>query len=146
MNQAASRKPERCNATRPRRTGLPPHKEQTRVPTGADPRLPSREARHGSEAPAAKKPATAKPTQRTTAKATATKATAKKLSAREAAYQVLRASKEPLKVDEILKRIAKKGVVLAGTTPAATFAAVMYTHPEQFEKMAPDSSARTPTT
>jgi len=87
--------------------------------------------------PAAKKPATAKPTQRTTAKATATKATAKKLSAREAAYQVLRASKEPLKVDEILKRIAKKGVVLAGTTPAATLAAVMYTHPEQFEKMAP---------
>ena len=96
--------------------------------------------------PAAKKPATAKPTQRTTAKATATKATAKKLSAREAAYQVLRASKEPLKVDEILKRIAKKGVVLAGTTPAATLAAVMYTHPKQFEKMAPDSSARTPTT
>ena len=75
--------------------------------------------------------------KRSTAKATATKATAKKLSAREAAYQVLRASKEPLKVDEILKRIAKKGVVLAGKTPTATLAAVMYSHPEQFEKMAP---------
>jgi len=86
---------------------------------------------------AAKRPTTAKRATAKPAKATTAKATAKKLSAREAAYQVLRASKEPLKVDEILKRIAKKGVVLAGKTPAATLAAVMYTHPEQFEKMAP---------
>ncbi len=51
-SRAAIRTP-RADAARPRTgTGLPPNREQTRVPTGADPRLPSREARHGtSEAP-----------------------------------------------------------------------------------------------
>jgi hypothetical protein len=36
-----------------------------------------------------------------------------------------------------LLRQGGKGVALAGKTPAATLAAVMYTHPEQFEKVAP---------
>ena len=43
-----------------------------------------------------------------------------------------------MKVSDICKAVlATKGCRLGGKTPAATLAAIMYTHPDQFVKLEP---------
>lgn len=55
-------------------------------------------------------------------------ATEKKVSAREAAIQIAKRVKEPIKVSDLVERVLKmKGVELKGKTPKATISAQIYT-------------------